>query len=192
MIEHEETSFNSIADLCLDSTHSINAIAAAIELIGFYTWDKLGRFIYVSPDKDAHKKLCGDLVDHLSEACKGGYEFDEDYFDTPSQGLINLKRCGWIASDLPDFEKLRIEWDHKNLGKKTKSLPLKSLEESQPATQSKVWDVVAGLIELKFKKEVLEDLKKEKSMEANMVCIQLATVGINIDPKTLKKYLKKT
>ncbi|MDV6341125.1 hypothetical protein R2103_05000 [Nitrosomonas sp. Is24] len=198
MSKLENQSFTSIAQLCLDSQYSIAEIASAIELVGFYTWDKLGRFIYVLPKEkiqDDFRKLYEDLLEHLSEVIRGGYEFDEDYFQKSSQGLENLKRCGWPSLNLPDFGEQRIKWNEKYLGKNIKAFSLQSVTEQEPATQSKVWDLVAGLIKLSFEDEfpnIIDDLTSGHSKHLNTVCAKLLTeANVSITTKTLKNYLSK-
>jgi len=177
---------------CVIPSCSISDIASAIEIGGFYTWDRFERFIYVKPDGECHRELFDNVLNSLAKTVLGHGELNADFMFSESSELNLLENCGWPDSNLPDFKGLRHKWNAKYLGD-TSSILKKNVKED-PATQSKIWDVLEGLVKLHFEKKypgIVEDLKSSHSDHASDVCGELQTVGLSIEPKTLKKYFTK-
>ena len=177
--------FWSVAELAFTKA-SIGTLAIAIEMGGFYTWDRFGRYCHISSKGGTNDwgKIYNNVLDKLAEGHVGDEE-DSDYYYRMMVEQTVLSMSGWTESKLPDFEKIQAEWNKKYVG--ITEIP----KHHEPASQSKVWNVVEGLIKLHFKDEgIIDDLKGEHSMKANDVCKQLELVGVNITSKTLKTYLK--
>lgn len=180
--------FRSVAELAF-SKESVGKLATAIEETGFYTWDRYGRYIFVPPVKAneaaIHSDRRNELLNKLAEGYKG-IEEDSDFFYEQMQRPTILSLSGWTESNLPKFEKVQEEWNHKNLG--LAKIPVLS----EPKGATKVWDLVAGLLLMVFGKEILDDLRKPHSFKTIAVCEKIKNEGgVTITPTTLKSYLKK-
>jgi hypothetical protein len=108
--------FKSIAELAIIEV-PINKLATAIEMVGFYTWDRFGRYTHVIPaDSDAqNKRLLSVVLDALAKGFKGD-EIDSDYFDKMRFGPTILNLSGWTESTIPNFDKLGEQWNQQHLG----------------------------------------------------------------------------
>jgi len=175
--------FWSIAELGATAI-SVAQLATAIEQNGIYTWDRFGRFLLIGPDnKDTQlAQLKEQILKELSLGWKQD-EQDLQYFSDKIHDTL-LSDCGWFDSKLPDFDKIFAIWGQKNAGINEQP------EKSVIASQSKIYDVLRGLIILKFGQNVLNDLESEHSMKASYVVNKLSTdASVNITSKTLKTYL---
>ena len=76
----EIDSFISVWDLVTDD-RSTSKLATAIETVGFYTWDRFGRYIHISFEtkEDAHIAIRNELLNELAGGYKGNEE-DQEYF----------------------------------------------------------------------------------------------------------------
>lgn len=180
----EKDSFISIAELGF-TDQSTRKLATAVEMVGFYTWDRFGRYIFVPATGEIHKDKRDRVLNDLVNGYKG-IEEDSDYFYDQLQIPTNLSLSGWTKSKLPDFQALQIEWNKKHAAGITESPKHSEL----PPTQSKIYDALEGLIRLQFNDDFLEGLKQGSSDQILNLKTKLETVGVNIDAKTLNKYFK--
>ena len=102
--------FISLAELVI-TDQPIGRLATAIEVVGFYTWDRFRRFTLVTQEStsEEHNNLFKWVLDALAKGVKED-EIDFDYYNEMSFGPTILNLCGWTKSTIPDFEKLNKEW----------------------------------------------------------------------------------
>ncbi len=184
----KKDSFNSLAHLAIHSV-TVDRLASAIELEGFYTWDRFNRFIHIPSNDNDEDNDYSDIRKTVLDALAEGIiadENDNDDFHITTEHLTILEQCGWYESKLPEFEKTQEDWNQKYAG--IKVVP----ERKEPANQSKIWTVLEGVLRLKYSEEVIAELKNPHTDKASMICKQLGTKGVKIDPKTLKLYLQKS
>ena len=109
------------------------------------------------------------------------YSLEEVYLTGCDDEPGSLQGFGWCLKELPEFE---VIWQ-----KATKTDQL--TEDKDPAPQSKVYELIKGLLVLHFGKEILSKLEKERSEDVERVRQALACKGYNFDAKTLRKYIKR-
>ncbi len=176
--------FWSIPQL-FEAGYSITEIATAIEVDGFYTWDRFGRFVKVPPiDKGGiFSELRDAVLDALAEGIKAG-EVDSDYF-LNMYGPTVLGTSGWDESKLPNFGELETAWSKKYSGS------VNTPSKQEPPKQSKIWDVFRGLLRVKYGDGVIDDLNSGYSEYGSKIKQDLELKGIDIETKTLKTYINK-
>lgn len=180
----EKDTFKSIAYLAF-SDQSVGRLATAIEKDGFYTRDEFGRYMHVPPvgEEDLYSEIRNNVLKVLAQGYKADeHDFDYFYDHMTSPTLLNMS--GWMESTLPDFEELQANWNNEHIGTtEAPTLP-------EPAPQSKVWDVLKGLLKMNYNKGIIDDLKADYSSMAAKICNDLKNQGVNITSKTLKNYIK--
>jgi hypothetical protein len=182
MNERKKTNeFCPIAKLLLEG-YPIGECATAIEEKGCYTYDSYGRFMRIHSQSDENKKkLKNKILNELSGLYEK-YESDTEALENAIFSSTLLNNSGWISDKLPDFKTLQTEWNKKNSERE------KPPEKSDPAPQTKVWDVLLALFKLKYGDDVTESSQLNKKM--TKIISELSSKGISITDKTIKSYIK--
>ena len=185
---------NNFHNMWLLISHGVKVadIATAIEKVGFYTWDRYGRFMHIKPSLDGSpcSPKCEEILEKLAflheKNIAARRKVGEQGRELLRETGHDLFWAGWRKGELPDFASLRREWHQAHAG--TDDVPDQP-RRSEPASQSKSYDVVKGLLMLKYGDDVIDDLTRSRSMKAKPICDALASKEIKVSPKKLKEYV---
>ncbi|MBF0255901.1 MAG: hypothetical protein HQL47_05445 [Gammaproteobacteria bacterium] len=165
---------------------SIGEVATAIEQAGFYSWDRFGRFIYItasSDDADAKERYRQTLDDLAQYSINEALAWSEEPCEGPTIPA-GLTLTGWPVDKLPDFISLETDRLQRETGRANPPPNPKG-----PAPQSSYREILRGLVLIHWP-EAKEELGKPRTELVGKIHQALQRQGIDVSTKTLRAYLK--
>ena len=116
--------FLPIASVILE--FGVSKTICAMDIHGFYCWDKFGRYLYVNSDSHDEVILSArrEVMNEISEGIIDD-EIDLEYFQARQHYPNPISHSGWKLSEVPDIDQASVLWKEKYIGSTPYELPAK-------------------------------------------------------------------